>query len=643
MNTIINNRTSKKNRGRIAALTLAALLLCFPGLSFARSVTSSTNAAGQVCSIVTLGSDNMTQTAGYTQTNPIVAPLNPALYAHPFSAATRTQAVILPWIDPSININFNTSSSTWISTHSTWPGGVGNTEGTSTSDQWRLFHDQFTIPAGATFTAADIWYTADNAVALYQNGIFLDRTGGTASDDVFGAIPAAMPQVFANIFHNTLTPSAGMNTIDFVTRNWAVSSTTSATNPTGLLYKAVIRYCMPPPAVAPTTGDLVVVNTVSGGTATSADFQIHVMKDGVDITGSPRPGSSTGTTYSTIATGTYAVSRTAGLPANYSTALSGDCNTLGNVTVLASTTKTCTITNTFTGTTTPPTTATSTIGTGNLRIMTVINGGTATASALQVHIKKAGIELSGSPFAAVASGFTLSGLATGAYVVSQTGTPAGYSVLINDDCDASGNVTIASSTTKICTFTNTFTGSTSTGTTTPPSATPQARKQGVLDELIAIKNDTTNSAWSWRFPHRKDDTRDDHRGEKRLLDDAVLQLRLSLHATLWKDASHISDTRGDMVFDREQNAIDDLIHVIKSSEDSVLNAKLQGFIDRLLDADRMIATTAIADAISAGGKAQTIVKANSALARGDIARANDKTLRAMWRYQRAWGFATTSH
>jgi hypothetical protein len=366
------------------------------------------------------------------------------------------------------------------------------------------------------------------------------------------------------------------------------------------------------------------------------------MKGGVDITGSPKSGSSTGTMYSTIATGTYTVSRTAGLPANYSTTFGGDCNMFGNITVLASTTKTCTLTNTFTGTTTPPTTATSTIGTGNLRIVTVINGGTATASAFQVRVQKAGIELSGSPYAAVASGFTRSGLAAGAYAVSQTGTPSGYSVVINDDCDASGNVTIASSTTKLCTFTNTF-SSTSTGTTTSPGATPHALKQGVLDELIAIKNDMGNDVWSWRFPHRKDDARNDHRSEKRLLDDAVLYLRLSLHTTLWKDASHISDTRGDMVFDREQRTIDDLIHVIKISEDSALNTRLQGFIERLLEADRMIATTAIADAVSAGGKAQTIVKANSALAKGDIARANDKTLRAMWRYQRAWGFAITSH
>jgi hypothetical protein len=502
------------------------------------------------------------------------------------------------------------------------------------------------VPAGATVTAADIWYTADNAVALYQNGIFLDRTGGTTSDDVFGAIPATMPQVFANVFHNTLTPTAGMNTIDFVTRNWAVSSTTSATNPTGLLYKAVVRYCMPPPVVTPTTGDLKVVNTVSGGTATGADFQIHVMKGGIDIAGSPKAGSSTGTIYSGIATGTYAVTRTAGTPANYSTTLSGDCSTLGNVIVLANATKTCTVINTFTGTTTPPTTATSTSETGNLRIVTTVNGGTAAASAFHIHLHKGGVELAGSPYAAVASGFTLSGLATGAYVVSQTGTPSGYSVIINADCDASGNVTVASSTTKTCTFTNTFTSGTSTGTTTPPSTettTPQALKQGVLDELIAIRNEMANDVWSWRSPRSKKSDRDDHHGEKRLLDDAILHLRLSLHTTLWKDASHISDTRGDMVFDREQLTIDDLIHVIKSSEDSVLNTRLQSFIDRLLEADRMIATTAIADAVSAGGKAQTIVKANSVLAKGDIARTNDKTLRAMWRYQRAWGFAVMSH
>src|SRR5262249_25899638 len=64
-------------------------------------------------------------------------------------------------------------------------------------------------------------------------------------------------------------------------------------------------------------------------------------------TGSPQPGSATGTSYSDLAAGAYTVSESGG-PAGYTASFSGDCDQTGAVTLTAGDAKTCTITNTFT-------------------------------------------------------------------------------------------------------------------------------------------------------------------------------------------------------------------------------------------------------------------------------------------------------
>ena len=62
------------------------------------------------------------------------------------------------------------------------------------------------------------------------------------------------------------------------------------------------------------------------------------------MSGSPQPGSETGTSY-TLTSGTYVVSESGG-PSGYAfTGFSGDCDSSGNVTVVAGQTKTCTLTN----------------------------------------------------------------------------------------------------------------------------------------------------------------------------------------------------------------------------------------------------------------------------------------------------------
>ena len=394
--------------------------------------------------------------------------------------------------------------------------------------------------------------------------------------------------------------------------------------------------CTAPAATTTTTGNLNVITTVSGGSATPSDFQIHVRSSsGTDILGSPQAGSLSGTMHSGLATGTYMVSATSG-PANYQTTSSGDCDVAGNVVVMASTTKTCTLTNTFIGTTTPTTTP----ATGSLQVMHAIVGGTSTQSNFQIHVKRGGTDIGGSPFAALSTGFILSGLPTGLYVLSAA-KPTNYQTIFTEDCDVAGNITVATSTTKSCTLTDTFVGTT-TPTTTPPivsSTTPQAQKQSVLNALLELRTSMLRDP-SWNNDDHHDRFHPSHRG---LLESAIANLRVSLSRQFWVDGSHLDDETGDPVFDHEQDAVLDLMQLMGDEGNTADDATLQNLIDQLMAADRILAETAIADAVAANGTPHNITKANSALTKGDTARANGRTLRAMWRYQQAWGFAVTSH
>ncbi|MCL4295825.1 MAG: S8 family serine peptidase [Anaerolineae bacterium] len=95
------------------------------------------------------------------------------------------------------------------------------------------------------------------------------------------------------------------------------------------------------------TGTLIVKKHVvndNGGAATANQWSIHVTSGGVDVSDSPQDGSESGTSY-TLTNGTYNVSETGG-PSGYTfTGFSGDCDSSGNVTVVAGQTKTCTLTN----------------------------------------------------------------------------------------------------------------------------------------------------------------------------------------------------------------------------------------------------------------------------------------------------------
>lgn len=85
------------------------------------------------------------------------------------------------------------------------------------------------------------------------------------------------------------------------------------------------------------------------------------------------------------------------------------------------------------------------------------NGGTTEASAFDIHVKKDGADVVGSPAAGSEAGTTYT-LTPGTYAVSEHTPPAGYANVTSDqtngDCDANGGVTLQSGDVKTCTITN---------------------------------------------------------------------------------------------------------------------------------------------------------------------------------------------
>jgi Prealbumin-like fold domain len=157
----------------------------------------------------------------------------------------------------------------------------------------------------------------------------------------------------------------------------------------------------------------------NGGALTASDFNLHVKKSGSDVTDSPASGSESGTSYS-LNSGSYDVSEDA-TPSGYTrTGFTGDCDSSGNVTVVAGQTKTCTITNDDVAPTL------------HLRkLITNDNGGGAAITDWTLNANGTGSnDLSGST--PVDSGATLK---ADTFTLSESDGPSGYSP---SDWDCSG-------------------------------------------------------------------------------------------------------------------------------------------------------------------------------------------------------------
>jgi len=82
-------------------------------------------------------------------------------------------------------------------------------------------------------------------------------------------------------------------------------------------------------------------------------------------------------------------------------------------------------------------------------------------------------------------------------------------------------------------------------------------------------------------------------------------------------------------------AVVKLSGLLKKPETQHRSNTLQGFIDRIVSAEQLVALTAIDDAARLGGDAGLIARAKDALAAGD-ARAATNPSRALVFYEKAW-------
>ena len=100
------------------------------------------------------------------------------------------------------------------------------------------------------------------------------------------------------------------------------------------------------------------------------------------------------------------------------------------------------------------------------------NGGTATASLFNLHVKLSGADVAGSPAVGIATPGTFYSLSAGTYAVSEDANGS-YTKIFSGDCDSSGNITLISGDNKTCIITNTDIAVVPTPTPTPtPTPAP---------------------------------------------------------------------------------------------------------------------------------------------------------------------------
>jgi hypothetical protein len=102
------------------------------------------------------------------------------------------------------------------------------------------------------------------------------------------------------------------------------------------------------------------------------------------------------------------------------------------------------------------------------------------------------------------------------------------------------------------------------------------------------------------------------------------------------DGNHVDAKHGHEVFDRDKQAVKKLMEVQKSKESAIPDATLQGLIDTLVHADRVLAEVALADAIAASGDPHKIARAQHELAKAADELASGRFDHAIEHYRHAW-------
>jgi hypothetical protein len=143
----------------------------------------------------------------------------------------------------------------------------------------------------------------------------------------------------------------------------------------------------------------------------------------------------------------------------------------------------------------------------------------------------------------------------------------------------------------------------------------------VLAELIAARATATSAT------------------DRDRLDKAIAALTAALDAGLWVDANHVVPKLGQTVFQKEKDCVNFLNDLVGDARSRIPAATLQSWIDRQVQADRILAVLSVDEAAAAGGNPRKIEQDRDQIARGDADAAAGREENAIEHYRNAWSHA----
>jgi hypothetical protein len=126
-------------------------------------------------------------------------------------------------------------------------------------------------------------------------------------------------------------------------------------------------------------------------------------------------------------------------------------------------------------------------------------------------------------------------------------------------------------------------------------------------------------------------------------DYVVEHLKNSLNPEYWIDEVHLQPQGGNTALNEEKLAAKELGVILDSKNCPVDRVVLQDFINRILKADRLLATISIQEAATAGLNAKKIAEDLAQVAKGDEEAAAGNYANAIEHYRNAWRHALQLH
>lgn len=124
------------------------------------------------------------------------------------------------------------------------------------------------------------------------------------------------------------------------------------------------------------------------------------------------------------------------------------------------------------------------------------------------------------------------------------------------------------------------------------------------------------------------------------IDHSIKDLSEALTSSLWADETHLVPGAGEKVFSADARAISALRRLLEQKNSDVADTTVQDWINRLIKADRLLASLEVEAAANAGAQQRSVANASKELASGDQLVTHEKYVAAVLHYRESWILAS---